>query len=150
MRCLRSICGVMCRDQVKNELVQRAGVMRELACREEQCMLRLFGHIERMEEDHWIKSWYTYLPENVTCYPFWCCMTSSHRSKAIATVERVLHPEVYLERVVYDLDYLLETERSHQQLITPSSSFPKYVMHPGSSTMLIFVAVASFVHHTVI
>ncbi|KAG0714549.1 Cytosolic carboxypeptidase 1 [Chionoecetes opilio] len=44
------------------------------------------------------------------------------RSKAIATVERVLHPEVYLERVVYDLDYLLETEHSHQQLITPPTS----------------------------
>ncbi|XP_068215809.1 cytosolic carboxypeptidase 1-like isoform X2 [Palaemon carinicauda] len=42
------------------------------------------------------------------------------RSKAIATVERVLHPEIYLERVVYDLDYLLESEHS-RQLITPAS-----------------------------
>nr|XP_045581248.1 cytosolic carboxypeptidase 1-like [Procambarus clarkii]XP_045581249.1 cytosolic carboxypeptidase 1-like [Procambarus clarkii]XP_045581250.1 cytosolic carboxypeptidase 1-like [Procambarus clarkii] len=43
------------------------------------------------------------------------------RSKAIATVERVLHPEIYTERVVYDLDYLLETEQS-AQLITPINS----------------------------
>ncbi|XP_066949748.1 cytosolic carboxypeptidase 1-like isoform X2 [Macrobrachium rosenbergii] len=43
------------------------------------------------------------------------------RSKAIATVERVLHPEIYMERVVYDLDYLLESEHS-RQLITPASS----------------------------
>ncbi|XP_069979265.1 cytosolic carboxypeptidase 1 isoform X2 [Penaeus vannamei] len=43
------------------------------------------------------------------------------RNKAIATVERVLHPEVYMERVVYDLDYLLESEHS-RHLITPSSN----------------------------
>lgn len=43
------------------------------------------------------------------------------RSKAIATVERVLHPETYMERVVYDLDYLLKSELS-RQLITPTSS----------------------------
>ncbi|XP_037776542.1 cytosolic carboxypeptidase 1-like [Penaeus monodon] len=43
------------------------------------------------------------------------------RNKAIATVERVLHPEVYMERVVYDLDYLLESEHS-RRLITPSSN----------------------------
>ncbi|XP_069936225.1 cytosolic carboxypeptidase 1-like [Cherax quadricarinatus] len=43
------------------------------------------------------------------------------RSKAIATVERVLHPEIYMERVVYDLDYLLETEQS-KMLITSTES----------------------------
>lgn len=47
------------------------------------------------------------------------------RSKAIATVERVLHPETYLERVVYDLDYLLETEDSYHQIITSSTSLCK-------------------------
>ncbi|XP_050730928.1 cytosolic carboxypeptidase 1-like isoform X2 [Eriocheir sinensis] len=45
------------------------------------------------------------------------------RNKAIATVERVLHPEVYMERVVYDLDYLLESEHSlSHPLITPSTT----------------------------
>lgn len=48
------------------------------------------------------------------------------RSKAIATVERVLHPETYLERVVYDLDYLLKSEHS-RQLITPTSSPSRFV-----------------------
>ncbi|KAK3852938.1 hypothetical protein Pcinc_040492 [Petrolisthes cinctipes] len=41
------------------------------------------------------------------------------RSKALGTVERVLHPEVYLERVVYDLDYLLASDDSHKTTHAP-------------------------------
>ena len=38
-------------DRVRNEEVRRrAGIERELACREDQKVLRWFGHVERMDE----------------------------------------------------------------------------------------------------
>ncbi|CAL4105221.1 unnamed protein product, partial [Meganyctiphanes norvegica] len=43
------------------------------------------------------------------------------RNKAMSTVERLLHPENYMERVVYDLDYLIESDQS-KKLITPSNT----------------------------
>ena len=41
------------------------------------------------------------------------------RNRAMATVDRVLHAENYKEKVIYDLDYLLETEQSHH-IISPN------------------------------
>ena len=35
--------------------MRRTGVTRELADRKEQCVLRWFGHMERMEEDWLVK-----------------------------------------------------------------------------------------------
>ncbi|XP_076065569.1 cytosolic carboxypeptidase 1-like isoform X3 [Oratosquilla oratoria] len=43
------------------------------------------------------------------------------RMKALATIKRVLQPDLYMQRVVYDLDYLLESDHT-KQLITPTSS----------------------------
>ena len=40
-------------DRVRNEEVQRgAGIERELASRADQRVLRWFGHVDRMDEDH--------------------------------------------------------------------------------------------------
>ena len=51
MNCLRSLVGVSRMDRVKNEEVRRrAGIERELASREDQRVLRWFGHVERMDE----------------------------------------------------------------------------------------------------
>ena len=49
MKCLRSLLGVSRMDRVENEEVHmRAGIERELASREDQRVLRWFGHVERM------------------------------------------------------------------------------------------------------
>ena len=53
MKCLRSLVGVARMDRVRNEEVRRrAGIERELAraSRADQSVLRLFGHVERMDE----------------------------------------------------------------------------------------------------
>ena len=51
MNCLRSLVGVSRIYRVRNEEVhRRAGIERELASREEQRVLRWFGHVERMDE----------------------------------------------------------------------------------------------------
>ena len=51
MKCLRSFVAVSQMDRVKNEEVRmRAGIERELASRADQTVLRLFGHVERMDE----------------------------------------------------------------------------------------------------
>ncbi len=43
-------------DRVRNEEVQRrTGVVKELAERAERRVLRLFGHVERMEEERLVK-----------------------------------------------------------------------------------------------
>ena len=56
MRCQKSTSGITCMDRVRNEEVQRrTGVTRELADRAEQCVLRWFGHMERMEEERLVK-----------------------------------------------------------------------------------------------
>ena len=50
-KCLRSLFGVSRIDRVRNEEVRRrAGIERELASRENQVILRWFGHVERMDE----------------------------------------------------------------------------------------------------
>ena len=51
MKCLRSLFGVSRMDRVWNEEVRKsAGVERELAARADQRLLRLFGHVERINE----------------------------------------------------------------------------------------------------
>ena len=51
MMCLRSLVGVSIIDRVGNEEVnRRAGIERELASKTDQRVLRLFGHVERMDE----------------------------------------------------------------------------------------------------
>ena len=51
MKCLRSLVGVSRMDRVRNEEVRRrAGIETELASRADQRVLRLFGHVERMDE----------------------------------------------------------------------------------------------------
>ncbi len=56
MRYLRSMCGVTLMDQVRNDEVQRrTGVVKELAERAKQGVVRWFGHVERMEEECLVK-----------------------------------------------------------------------------------------------
>ena len=51
MKCLRSLVGVSRMNIVRNEEVRRrAGIEREFARRADQRVLRLFGHVERMDE----------------------------------------------------------------------------------------------------
>ena len=51
MKCLRSLVGVPRMDTVSNKEVRRiAGIERELASREDQKVLRWFGHVEKMDE----------------------------------------------------------------------------------------------------
>ena len=50
MKCLRSLVGVSRMDRVRNkEGLRRAGIERELASRADQRVLRLSGHVERMD-----------------------------------------------------------------------------------------------------
>ena len=56
MRCLRSMCGVTRRDRIRNEEIRRrTGVLRELAGRADQSLLRWFGHVERMQDGKLVK-----------------------------------------------------------------------------------------------
>ena len=51
MKCLRSLVGVSRTDRVRNkEVRRRAGIERELASREDQRVLRWFGHVKRIDE----------------------------------------------------------------------------------------------------
>ena len=51
MKCLRNICGVTIRDRIRNEEIRRrVGVESDLVGRVGRCVLRWFGHIERMDE----------------------------------------------------------------------------------------------------
>ena len=53
MKCLRSLVGVSRMDRVRNEEVRRrSGIERELASRADQRVLRWFGHVERMDDNH--------------------------------------------------------------------------------------------------
>ncbi len=48
--------GVTRMDQVRNEeVLRRAGVVKELAEQAEQGVFQWFGHVERMEEEHLVK-----------------------------------------------------------------------------------------------
>ncbi len=55
LRYLRSMCGVPRMDQVRDDKVQRTGVVKELAELAEQGVLWWFGHVERLEEEHSVK-----------------------------------------------------------------------------------------------
>ena len=51
MKCLRILVCVSRMDRVRNGEVRiRAGIERELASRADQRVLRLFGHVERMDD----------------------------------------------------------------------------------------------------
>ena len=51
IKCLRSLVGVSRMDRVRNKEVRmRAGIGKELASRADQRVLRVFGHVERMDE----------------------------------------------------------------------------------------------------
>ena len=52
MKCLRSLAGVPRMGRVRNEDVRkRTRIGRELASRVDRRILRLFGHVERMDEN---------------------------------------------------------------------------------------------------
>ncbi len=54
LRCLRNLCKVTRKDRVSNEEVRRRpGVVRVLAERGEQGVLRWLRHVEKMEEGIW-------------------------------------------------------------------------------------------------
>ena len=56
MRCLRSMCGLTLWNRVRNEEVRRrAQVEGQLSCRVDQCVLRWFGHVEKMDKEHMVK-----------------------------------------------------------------------------------------------
>ena len=51
MKCVRSLEGVSRMDRFRNEEVRRrAGIERELGSREDQGVLRWFGHVETIDE----------------------------------------------------------------------------------------------------
>ena len=51
MGCLRSMCGLMSWNRLRNEEVRRVQVERQLSGRVDQCVLRWYGHVERMDEE---------------------------------------------------------------------------------------------------
>ena len=56
IKCLRSMTGVSRLDRVRNEVVRaRTGVRRELAARVDMNVLRLLGHVERMDNGQLLK-----------------------------------------------------------------------------------------------
>lgn len=73
---------------------------------------------------------------------------SIYRSKALGTVERILHPEVFLERVVYDLDYLLAAEDSRQVTVTPGP--PRSVSVIQYSTYILAKSRQYFLAHDIV
>ena len=59
MICLRKICGLTVMDRIRNEAIRKEiGVMRDLAGRAEICVLKWFGHMERMDGERMAKRIY--------------------------------------------------------------------------------------------
>ena len=59
MKCLRSMCGVTVRDRIRNEEIRRrVGVQINMSGRVERCVLRWFGHVERMNDERMAKRVY--------------------------------------------------------------------------------------------
>ena len=59
MKCLRSVCGVTWKDEIRNEEIRRrVGVQNKLSGRVETYVLRCFGHLERMDDKIMAKSVY--------------------------------------------------------------------------------------------
>ena len=53
-KCLRSMCGVTRMDRIRNDEIRRGvGVQNRLLCTVENCVLRCFGHVERMDDKAW-------------------------------------------------------------------------------------------------
>ena len=56
MKCLRKMCGVTVMDRIRNDVIRgEVGVMRDLVGRVENCVLRWFGHVERMDGERMAK-----------------------------------------------------------------------------------------------
>ena len=52
MKCLGKRCGVTVMDRIRNDVIREEVVaMRDLAGRVENCVLRSFGHVERMDSE---------------------------------------------------------------------------------------------------
>ena len=59
MKCLRKMCGVTVMDRIRNDVIwEEVGVMRDLTGRAEICVLRWFGHVERMDGERMAKRIY--------------------------------------------------------------------------------------------
>ena len=59
MKCSRRMCGVTVMDRIRNDVIrEEVGVIRDLAGRVENCVLRGFGHVERMEGERMSKRIY--------------------------------------------------------------------------------------------
>ena len=59
IKCLRRMWGVTVMDRIRNEVIRgEVGVMRDLAGRAESCVLRWFGHVERMDGERMTKRIY--------------------------------------------------------------------------------------------
>lgn len=54
-KCLRSMHGGTWRDRIRMEEVRRTVVLRELAGQGDQCVVRWFGHVERMEDSKLVR-----------------------------------------------------------------------------------------------
>ena len=53
------MCAVRVMDRIRNERIRReVGMMRDLAGRVENCVLRWFGHLERMDGERMAKRIY--------------------------------------------------------------------------------------------
>ena len=56
MKSLRSMCGLTLWNRIRNEEVKsRVRVERQLSGRVDQCVVRRFGYVERMDEEHMTK-----------------------------------------------------------------------------------------------
>ena len=76
MKCLRSLVGLLRMDRVRNQEVRRrAGIVMESASRADQKVLRMFGHVERMDDYRMVR---TVL---FLCSFLNCCGCSTAKSK---------------------------------------------------------------------
>ena len=58
-KCLKNLCGVTIRDRIRNEEIRRrVDVQNDLSGRVGRCVLRWFGHVERMNEERVAKRAY--------------------------------------------------------------------------------------------
>ena len=56
MKCLRSMAGVTLRDRINNDVVRfRTGMVKKIEERVDACVLRWFGHMERMDVTRLVK-----------------------------------------------------------------------------------------------
>ena len=59
IKCLRRICCITIGDRIRNEEIRRrVGELSDLSGRVEKCMLRWFGHVERVDGESMVKRVY--------------------------------------------------------------------------------------------